>query len=262
MENASKGLMIAGSILLTIMVVGMLVYFLSQYRQFPQAQTEAERLAQVTKFNREYESYDKKKMYGTDVATIVNKVINNNKKYADQRTGELKKGENNYYINVKITVNTDIQRYATQYYEVQQPDEKTKSYVAEDTYREGKITGYIDGNRNQKVEYNLNEKTFTAGKEISLLRDNEDSTVITLNQTLEDFFKDEATVRIQLISGGAEGADKSKFDSRNYTEVYSGFTDFKRKYFKCTEIGYNEDTQMVNLLVFEEIKELHSDEEE
>lgn len=263
MENASKALIMAGSILLTIMVVGMLIYFLSQYRQFPQAQTEAERLAQVSKFNMEYESYDKKEMYGTEVATVVNKVIDNNKKYADQRTGELKKGESNHYIDVEITVNSDIQKYAIQYYEVQQPDEDTKSYVAEDTHRKGTIVGYINGDRNKKVEYNLDEKTFTKGQEISLLRGtNSNSTVITLNQTIEEFFKDTDTVRIQLISGGTAVADKSKFDSRNYTEVYSGFTDFKRKYFKCTEIGYDEDTQMVNLLVFEELEELHAEDKE
>lgn len=256
MENASKALIMAGSILLTIMVVGLLIYFLGQYRQFPQAQTEAERLAQVSKFNMEYESYDKKKMYGTEVATVVNKVIDNNKKYADQRTGELRKGESNHYIDVEITVNTDIQKYAIQYYEVQQPDEETKSYVAENTYREGTIEGYINGDRKKKVKYNLDEKTFTKGQKISLLRgNNSNSTVITLNQTIEKFFKDANTVRIQLISGPKDAPSATKFDSMNYTEVYSGFTDFKRKYFRCTEIGYDEDTQMVNLLVFEEIKD-------
>ena len=256
MENASKALIMAGSILLTIMVVGLLIYFLSQYRQFPQAQTEAERLAQVSKFNREYESYDKKEMYGTEVATVVNKVINHNKKYADQRTGELRKGESNHYIDVEITVNTNIQKYAIQYYEVQQPDEDTKSYVAEDTYIKGTIRGYINGDRDQEVEYNLDKKTFTKGQKISLLRgNNSNSTVITLNQTLEDFFKDADTVRIQLISGPNGAKPATKFDSMNYTEVYSGFTDFKRSYFKCTKIGYDEDTQMVNLLVFVEIKD-------
>ena len=263
MENASKALMIAGAVLFTIIVTGLFIYFMEQYSRLPEQQSEQQRLEQVAKFNREYESYDKKEMYGTEVATVVNKVINNNKKYADQRTGELRKGESNHYIDVEITVNTDIQKYAIQYYEVQQPDEDTKSYVAEDTHREGTIEGYINGDRNQKVKYNLDEKTFTKGQKISLLRgNNSNSTVITLNQTLEEFFKDGSTVRIQLISGGADGADKSKFDSRNYTEVYSGFTDFKRKYFKCTEIGYDEDTQMVNLLVFEELEGLHAEDKE
>lgn len=261
MENASKGLMIAGSILLTIMVVGMLVYFLSQYRQFPQAQAEAQRAAQVTKFNREYESYDKKKMYGTDVATIVNKAINNNKKYADQRTGQyIIDEENNHYINVEITLLTDIQRYARQYYEVQQPDEETKSYVANEVYTEGVIRGYINGDRTREVVYNLDEEIFPAGKTISLIE--EHGNLMIPNKTIEDFFTDDATVRIQLTSGGAAEADKSKFDSRNYTEVYSGFTDFKRSYFKCTSIHYDEETSMIDEITFEEIKELHTEDKE
>ena len=246
MENASKGLMIAGSILLTIMVVGMLVYFLSQYRQFPQAQTEAQRAAQVTKFNREYESYDKKKMYGTDVATIVNKAINNNKKYADQRTGQyIIDEENNHYINVEITLLTAVESYATQYYEVEQPTGALKSYVETQNYYDD-IKGKIDGKGSERT-FELGT-VFPANTTISLLKEN--GTFMIQNQTIEDFFSDGETYRIQLTSGKNAA---TKFDERNYTEVYSGFTDFKRKFFECVGIEYDEATSMVDCIKFREI---------
>lgn len=44
-------------------------------------------------------------------------------------------------------------------------------------------------------------------------------------------------------------------DERNYTKVYDNFKVFKRKLFKCTEIGYSPETSRVNLLVFEEVKQ-------
>ena len=258
MENASKALIMAGSILLTIMVVGMLIYFLSQYRQFPQAQTEAERLAQVSKFNMEYESYDKKEMYGTEVATILNKVIDHNKKYFNPRTeqGQIDK-ENNHYIDVQINILEDIKSYATQYYEVDQPTGTPKKYVETKVYDNGSIKGKEEGKGKEKT-FNLGI-VFSADSrnpdkpEIQLLETH--SSFVSQNKTLESFFSDDETIRIQL-------AGTTKYDERNYTEVYSGFTDFKRKYFKCTEIGYDEDTQMVNLLVFEELEELHAEDKE
>ena len=67
MENASKALVMAGAILITIMVLGMFIFFFAQLKEFPKQQDEAKKLAQISKFNQEYESYYKKKMYGTDV---------------------------------------------------------------------------------------------------------------------------------------------------------------------------------------------------
>lgn len=254
MENASKALIMAGAILFTIMVAGLLVYFMSQYRQFPQQQTEQQRLEQVAKFNREYESYDKKKMYGTDVATIVNKAIDNNKKYADERTGQYVIDDtNNHYINVEIKLLTDIQMYATQYYEVEQVGEDLDSYVESQNFYEGKITGYINGNKNKKETYNLDAYSFSANTTISLLEEDVRNKVMISNSNLEDFFGDPETVRIMLISGPKNAKPATKFDSRNYTEVYSGFTDFKRSFFECTGLEYDEETSMVDCIKFKEI---------
>lgn len=246
MENASKALIMAGAILFTIMVVGLLVYFMSQYRQFPQQQTEQQRLEQVAKFNREYESYDKKKMYGTDVATIVNKAIDNNKKYADERTGQYVIDDtNNHYINVEIKLLTDIKSYATQYYEVDQPTGELKSYVETVNY-EDDIKGKING-KGDEESFELGT-IFPANTTISLLERH--SSFMSQNKTLEKFFSDKETVRIQLTSGKNAA---TKYDERNYTEVYSGFTDFKRKFFECTGLEYDEETSMVDCIKFEEI---------
>lgn len=246
MENASKALIIAGSILFTIMVIGLLAYFYSQYRQIPQAQTEAERLEQVAKFNREYESYDKKKMYGTDVATIVNKAINNNKKYADQITGRYEiDQENNHYINVEITLLTPVKSYATQYYEVTQSVGNLKSYVETENYYDD-IKGKING-KGSEISIPLGV-IFPANTTISLIERH--NSFMVQNATIENFFSDAETYRIQLTSGYNKA---NKFDERNYTEVYSGFTDFKRKFFECVGIEYDPDTSMVDCIKFREI---------
>ena len=48
---------------------------------------------EVKKFNLEYEQYINKEIYGTEIATIINKAVNNNEKY------EIEKGNDGLYIN-------------------------------------------------------------------------------------------------------------------------------------------------------------------
>lgn len=49
--------------------------------------------AETRKFNKEYEYYNKSGLYGLDIATVINKAVNNNEKY------EVKKNEKNRYID-------------------------------------------------------------------------------------------------------------------------------------------------------------------
>lgn len=242
MENASKALVMAGAILITIMVLGMFIFFFAQLKEFPEQQDEAKKLAQVSKFNQEYESYYKKKMYGTDVVTIMNKVITNNKKYADSITGRYNIEKDNYFIDVEITLLKDVISYATQYKEVSE----SNGLIDNIPYDKGTIKGYVNGNKK-------NEKTFILGTKLKKGKINlltKDNFQYFSNTSLEKFFSDGETYKIQLTSGENKA---DKFDEFNYTMVYSGFTEFKRKYFECTGIEYDVETARVSKISFKEI---------
>ena len=78
MENASKALIIAGGILLAILTLSLVVYMMTAVTSMADAQ-DAEALArQKTEFNKGYEAYNKRMMYGTDVITVMNKAEINN----------------------------------------------------------------------------------------------------------------------------------------------------------------------------------------
>ena len=88
MENASKALMIAGAVLITILVLGIAMYFFTQFREFPKEQEAAIEREQIAKFNQEYESYNKQKMYGVDVVTILNTIRTNSSAMYVERVPE------------------------------------------------------------------------------------------------------------------------------------------------------------------------------
>lgn len=251
MENASKALMMAGSVLLTILVLGMLMLLFTQISEAPRAQEEALELAQITKFNREYESYDKEEMYGVDVVTVLNKAIANNKSYANPINGKYLKEDNNYYIDVEIKVWTDVVASATEYREVNDSNGITVSVNGKDEKRwvdvipiKGKkVSGYIDGGT-EHIEIDLNETSFKAGTTKNLLE--ESGTQVFMNEGIVGFLGKEETYKIKK-----DGT--TKFDDYNYTIIDSGLKEFKRKRFKCTGVILNPETSRVSKIKFEEI---------
>ena len=246
MENASKALIMAGSILFTILVVGMMMFFFSRYRELPQKQEEALETEQVAKFNQEYESYNKKKMYGVDVVTIWNKAINNNKSYTSSINEKdylekdyLELEESNYYIDVEITLLTPVISEATRYRETTNP---TGNKMVETTLIDnGTIKGKVNGKGKSKP-FDLGV-VYDSGTPIHLLEKNKNK-IIMYHKKMNDL-KDFETVKIQ--------EDGTKFDEFNYTIVSSGFTSFKRKYFECTGVEYDKVTSRVSKIMFKEI---------
>ena len=93
MENASKALLIAGGILLAMLVAALLVYLNSNIQIIKTAQSEKTFQEQLTAFNMQYEAYNKRIMYGTDIISVINKAIDNNEQY------KIQKDENKTYKN-------------------------------------------------------------------------------------------------------------------------------------------------------------------
>ena len=110
MENASKALEIAAGVLLGVLIMSLIAYFLTNLGSWPEQEDSQKEMEQTAKFNLEYEVYDKKGMYGTDVISCMSKAINNNEKYYDggsflsgQRYGET------YWVNVYLLMDSDLE---------------------------------------------------------------------------------------------------------------------------------------------------------
>ena len=97
MENASKALIIAGGILLAIITLSILLYSYNNITIYQDEKEKNEMQEQITRYNAEYEGYNKKVMYGTDVISVLNKAISNNE------TKKIKFG-NEYFVNVTVEV--------------------------------------------------------------------------------------------------------------------------------------------------------------
>ena len=102
MENAAKALIIASGILIAIMTLSILVYASTTRTRIAQAQNEKRAAEELAKFNMEYNSYNKDRLYGLDVITVMNKAIEHNRRMQQANVADP------YYINIIFRTNENF----------------------------------------------------------------------------------------------------------------------------------------------------------
>ena len=96
MENASKALSMAASILIGILLLALLIYAYYQFVQIPKQEEANTKLEQTAEFNKKYMAYAKNTLKGNKLVSLLNMAIDNNETY---------EGVDGYQIEIKITGN-------------------------------------------------------------------------------------------------------------------------------------------------------------
>lgn len=118
MENASKALIIAGTLLLTLMVLSVLVYVFITYSQYSYEYDQKKETEALVQNNTKFTKYMGQTLTAQDVLTIANLTNEYNKKY-DYRHIDLYLKENSTYknifniINYENTSNNDWKSFLT-----------------------------------------------------------------------------------------------------------------------------------------------------
>ena len=74
MENATKALEMAASVLIGMLIIGMLVFGYTQISDLKQTEENAKQLEQSNNFNQQFEVYDKEGVYGSELLSLANRV--------------------------------------------------------------------------------------------------------------------------------------------------------------------------------------------
>ena len=100
MENASKALTMAAGVLIAVLIIVLIYVLLNNLSDLSKQDEQQLQAKQTAAFNKEYESYDKKLMRGTELITLINKAIANNEKYDNEH--EI------YDVNIVFTLKSDV----------------------------------------------------------------------------------------------------------------------------------------------------------
>lgn len=229
MENASKALIMAGSILLAVIIIGILVFAYGQLSDVEQTRTDAEDTDKIASYMRQFDQFNRT-LYGSELLSLANLQEDYNTSDAREDTG---------YDEVIITVT--INRTPDNNYNYFRQGTYDLSRVVQDKNNlENAIASYEQSKRtynNRSVKY-YSSRSY---REIALdFGMNPPSNMASYDIVYEYLEKNSATN--QLLA-----------EIQEYTNLTSIYTEFRTgKQFDCTEVGYNDQNGRINKMVFVE----------
>lgn len=256
MENASKALLMAAGVLLSLMVISMLWFMFNGLKDFKTEEQSSERQAQVTKFNEQYETYARDDLRGSELLSVLNKVIDYNERKADVSSTAggttTNEGAGLAYDPMTISftfANNDIEKLRYDNTERLFKDSNYAETNNKSNFKEKilNITDNLESSYGKSVIQNL------SGNISAIYLSNSASDMDKIRAFAK--FKTLAPKKVGTINNYNEliGNNQLKEDIYKYYE----FTQFKRLYFKCTGTKYNKQTGRITELTFDSTGKLN-----
>lgn len=90
MENATKALEMAGSVLIGLLILGCLVFVYTKISENKKQEDLSDKTLQASEFNKDFEAYNRNNIYGTELFSLANKIDDYNTKEAEAKAyGEI-----------------------------------------------------------------------------------------------------------------------------------------------------------------------------
>ena len=215
MENASKALIIAGSVLLAVLIIIALIYTFSQISSLKQVEASSEEEKILAQYDKEIESFNRQGLYGSEILSLANLVEDYNKRQSAL------KGYTPITLKVSITQIIDAK------------------YLKETQYSK-----YGDLIKNFK---NLEKKMQDLKKE-KICGQTLDKLAGMKTETLEDLIS-----RYNLANRTNYTLEEIEKRINDYQSVNSEMQTFKNKKFNTPEVEYDNSIGRIVKMSFREI---------
>lgn len=200
MENASKALIIAGSVLIALMIIAALILMFTNLSSYQETNIQNTKEAQIIEFNNQFETYNRENVRGSDMISLMNRIIDYNSRKSDDTDIQFRRME------IEIS-NIVIANFSY--------NSGTNLLIKKDKYTEKDINLILDPVKKLEEEY--------GAKNITQLSANISN--VMLNNKTEAEEKVKQLIPSKILA--QKGIEKIKQDTAKYYE----YTQFKRTYF-------------------------------
>ena len=239
MENASKALIMAASVLIAIVIIGAFMLMMSNLTDYQEKSYQSTADAQTTEFNNQYVTYVRDDVRGSDMISLMNKVVDYNSRKTVEGYTEMQ---------VTITISSDIRKNLTY--------DGTNRLGTSNTYTEDTIdkivgqptsvTNSISGGKIRDIEDKYQQKYANQlSSEIANIETIlKDKTLNTTKKQNEAFDEEQWLPKTAESYGGV---------SKIYQDalVYYEYVQFKRTEFKCITNKTQYDTKTGRIIKME-----------
>lgn len=215
MENASKALVIAGSVLLAVLILTALIFTFNQISNLKQIEANSEEEKVLAQYNKQIESFSKSGLYGSEILSLANLIEDYNIRQADLKSYKP--------ITLKIT---------------------TSSIIGATILKETEYSNYKKLiNDFKKIENKLKElkQEKICGQTLDKL-----SGMTTL--ALENLI-----TRYNAVNRTNYTLEEIETRTAEYQSVNSEIQTFKNKKFDMPEVKYDNETGRVVSMTYKEI---------
>ena len=230
MENASKALIMAGSILIALMVIGLLVFGYNQISNLERTKSESEENLTMVEYMRQFEQFNRT-LYGSELLSLANLQEDYNASEAREDVGY---DRINITIEIKSTPDKEYDYFVAGTYTIEQ--------IAENRDRlEKAISPY------EKPEKKYNNKSVKYYSQKTHREIASDFGIYVPSTTLEydiaPQYLSQEKITVELLD-----------DIQEYTNLNLVYTQFRTgKRFKCSNVTYDEYNGRLNSMHFVEI---------
>lgn len=246
MENASKALIMAGSVLIALMILGALLLMFNNLNNYQNTESQNTREAQVVEFNNQYETYNRNNVRGSDLCSLLNRVADYNRRKSTEGTG--KNDEGQYLAYEPMTIEFDFSGKREQL----KVGDKNNLIMQEK---------YSQSNKENQFEEYISSK-------ISPIENNYGTDVIQkLATSVSKIYVDEnasyktkmnAVLAYNSIKGKKLSIENDSINqsikeintSKNDVYTYYEYMQFKRAYFNCESVEYSKKTGRITKMYF------------
>lgn len=269
MENASKALIMAGSVLIALVIIGALILMFSNLSSYQETDIQGERSAQVVEFNNQFSTYNRDDVRGSDLYSLLNNAINYNRTQSTAGTRNpsdttwADEGQDIAYEPIEIQFTINVSQLTA--------DNKTRLFSGS-----GNKTYTVNGNTNtfendikdtiSKLEdgFGVNSLTNLTTNITKIFPTNPTTTQqadavaafksACKKSTITTVKNDGTNGTTYTVNNVTWNDLKVSADTsgsiRNNVYKYYEYVQFKRAHFECTDVTYNENTGRITKMVF------------
>ena len=239
MENASKALIMAASVLLSVLIIGMLVFFYKNVIELKRTEAVSEETKKIYEYNKKMEMFNRDGLYGSELLSLANLIEDYNR-----TQHELKEYE-------KIELQVAIKKIPSAYY-----FKKTNynSYI--------ELTKIVNqlSNDIKVLETTKLNKLYNNVKIKNILKNANIS--VNLNKLNNNKY---SNLTLEKISNMRENEKQIIFQNDNdalyvasiladfYSNIKTEFTQFKNKKFQQPKTEYNKNNSIITKMTFYEV---------
>ncbi len=266
MENASKALLMAGGILLTMLVVALIAYAWNMFSDFYSNQDELAEITDLSEFNLQFTNYDRDDVSGYEIVSLANKVVDYNQRYSNVGKNDEK------YTPVTLVINFPIEDGEDTREKLKYDDEyrlfKRNQYTQSDTINmiqpiianctaiEAMYGGTNEASKiaksfaalvltQEQLDYNKNTRGID-------YKESYISALDLYNSIVKDKITYTKTDSEETIKNGPYKEMTNKITTQGNILAYYEYYQFKKGIFKCNgQIEYDEVSGRVSKITFD-----------